>query len=155
MTGQIKTELLALPGFLIRRAHQVSAAILNAELGDLGLTPSQFAVLTVIDATPGRDQISIANIAKLDRSTMTLVMRKLESGGLVTREQDPKDGRRKTLSITAIGQDVLRIAKTKSRNARARQLLPFNDQEAEEFMRLLRQFVDVLENGVSDCTLEG
>lgn len=154
MTGQIKNELQALPGFLIRRAHQVSAAILNAELSHLGMTPSQFAVLSVIDATPGRDQISIANIAKLDRSTMTLVMRKLESGGLVTREQDPNDGRRKTLAMTALGQDVLRIAKTNSQNAKARQLLPFSNQEAEEFMRLLRQFVDILENGVSDYTRE-
>ena len=72
MTGPIETELQVLPGFLIRRAHQVSAAVLNAELNELGITPSQFVALTVIAALPGRDQISVANIAKLDRSTMSL-----------------------------------------------------------------------------------
>jgi MarR family transcriptional regulator, lower aerobic nicotinate degradation pathway regulator len=44
--------LKLLPGFLIRRAHQISAAILNEELGSLGITPSQFAVLTVIEQRP-------------------------------------------------------------------------------------------------------
>ncbi len=150
MTGAIETELQALPGFLIRRAHQVSAAILNAELGGLGITPSQFVVLAVIDAAPGRDQITVANVAKLDRSTMTLVMRKLERSRLVTREQDPDDRRRKTLAITALGEDVLRAAKTNSQNARQRQLMPFSPAEAKEFMRLLRHFVETLENGVID-----
>jgi len=148
MTGPIETELQVLPGFLIRRAHQVSAAVLNAELNGLGITPSQFVVLTVIAALPGRDQISVANIAKLDRSTMTLVIRKLESSGIVMRDQDPMDGRRKTLTITALGRNILCAAKENSSAARQRQLSPFSLGEAKEFMRLLGQFVERLENGV-------
>lgn len=147
MAKNVSDELKLLPGFLIRRAHQISAAILNEEFGDLGITPSQFAVLAVIEATPESDQISVANIAKLDRSTMTLVMTKLERSGLVVRESDKVDRRRKTLSITHRGRELLITAKANGRRARRRQLDAFTAADAVEFMRLLRQFVETLEGG--------
>ena len=150
MPKNVTNELKLRPGFLIRRAHQVSAAILNEEFGSLGITSSQFAVLTVIEATPDSDQISVANIAKLDRSTMTLVMTKLERGGLVVRRQDKVDRRRKTLSITQRGRELLITAKAKSRRARRRQLDAFTPDDAAEFMRLLRHFVETLEGGLTE-----
>ena len=63
-----------------------------------------------------------------------LVIRKLESSGLVMRDQDPMDGRRKTLTITALGQNILCAAKKNSNAARQRQLSPFSLGEAKEFM---------------------
>ncbi len=64
------------------------------------------------------------------------------------RDQDPMDGRRKTLTITALGRNILCAAKENSSAARQRQLSPFSLGEAKEFMRLLGQFVERLENGV-------
>jgi hypothetical protein len=41
-------RLYARPGFLLRRAHQISAAVFEDACRDLGLTPAQFGVLTVL-----------------------------------------------------------------------------------------------------------
>ena len=47
------SRLYARPGFLLRRAHQISAAVFEDECRELALTPAQFGVLTVLQVAPG------------------------------------------------------------------------------------------------------
>ena len=51
--------LYAGPGFLLRRAHQISAAVFEDECKSVALTPAQFGVLNVLHASPGLDQSSL------------------------------------------------------------------------------------------------
>ena len=48
-------RMYARPGFLLRRAHQISAAVFEDECKSVGLTPAQFGVLTVLHSSPGLD----------------------------------------------------------------------------------------------------
>ena len=48
------------PGFLLRRAHQISTAIFERSCAHLGLTPAQYGVLSVLAEQPGVDQSSLA-----------------------------------------------------------------------------------------------
>src|SRR5438128_1534450 len=69
--------LLEAPGFLVRRLYQAytSAWIRGV---DSSLTGPQFAALTAVGASPGRDQRSLASAVSLDASTMTDIVRRLE-----------------------------------------------------------------------------
>ena len=78
-------RLYARPGFLLRRAHQISAAVFEEECRPLQLTPAQFGVLTVLSAHPGLGQSSLARALGFDKVTVLRVLRGLEARGLVSR----------------------------------------------------------------------
>lgn len=107
-------ELLAAPGFLARRLYQAYLAAWARNV-DPVLTGPQFAVLTAVARYSGVDQGSLAATVALDRSTMADVVRRLEKRGLVWRETDTTDGRRKLLHLTEEGADVYAEANRKTR----------------------------------------
>ena len=79
------SRLYARPGFLLRRAHQISAAVFEDECRDLALTPAQFGVLTVLRSHPGLGQSSLARALGFDKVTVLRVLRGLETRGFVAR----------------------------------------------------------------------
>ena len=79
------SRLYARPGFLLRRAHQISAAVFEDECRDLALTPAQFGVLTILKAHPGLGQSSLARALGFDKVTVLRVLRGLETRGFVSR----------------------------------------------------------------------
>ena len=83
-----QAELYAMPGHLVRRMHQASQAIFDAEVTTAGidLTSVQFAALTMIAANPGIDQARLAAAISFDRATTGGVIDRLEAKGLVRRE---------------------------------------------------------------------
>ena len=99
-------ELYRRPGFMIRRVHQVAVALFIEETGKLGVTNTQYGILFVLKHRPGIDQISVANLLGLDRSTTGMVVKKLEQDGLVVRSVGAYDRRRdhqgRLMSSTAI-----------------------------------------------------
>src|SRR6188472_3297721 len=79
------SRLYARPGFLLRRAHQISAAVFEDECRELALTPAQFGVLTVLRSHPGLGQSSLARALGFDKVTVLRVLRGLETRGFVAR----------------------------------------------------------------------
>lgn len=138
-------RLLALydrPGFLIRRANQITTALFMEEVEPLGVTATQFGVLVVLAARQPIDQVGIARLMGLDRSTTGLVVGTLEKRGLLERVTDPEDRRRRVLNITRAGRDRLAELESPSRRAQDRALEVFSPEQAAQFLTLLRIFVD-------------
>lgn len=102
----IPPELLAAPGYLVRRLFQTYTALWGSVV-DSTLTGPQFAVMRAIRRTPGGDQGSLASAAALDRSTMADVARRLDRRQLIERRTSPSDTRRKLLYLTAEGEQIL------------------------------------------------
>ena len=96
-------ELYRRPGFMIRRMQQISVSIFIEETGKLKVTNRQWGILFVLSHRPGINQISVANLLGLDRSTTGMVLEKLEKDGLVVRAVDPGDRRRHNLQLTQSG----------------------------------------------------
>src|SRR5437762_2411269 len=78
-------ELYRRPGFLIRRAQQIAVSLFLEESGALGITNTQYGILMVLKHRPGTDQISLAKLLGLDRSTTGMVVDKLVQTGLANR----------------------------------------------------------------------
>ena len=140
------SRLYARPGFLLRRAHQISAAVFEDECRGLGLTPAQFGVLTVLKAHPGLGQSSLARALGFDKVTVLRVLRGLQARGLI--ERGPAEGNRRNVSVvlTPEGHDVLRLAQKPAEKAYRRLLAPLSAAQQEQLVDLLQLLTGELED---------
>src|SRR5215467_7123123 len=133
-------ELYRRPGFMIRRVHQIAVSLFIEETGKLGVTNRQYGILFVLKHRPGIDQISVANLLGLDRSTTGMVLKKLEEDGLVIRSVGVHDRRRHSLQLTRSGEKLLSELAEPARKAHARVLSVFTPREQTLFLALLDKF---------------
>jgi DNA-binding MarR family transcriptional regulator len=134
-------ELYRRPGFLIRRAQQIAVSLFLEETGALGITSTQYGILIVLKHQPGIDQISLARLLGLDRSTTGMVLGKLEKAGHVGRCIGTHDRRRRNLALTRAGERMLEQLAEPARRAQMHALSPFTTEERAMFLRLLEKFV--------------
>lgn len=128
------------PGFLIRRAHQISQSVFIEECARLDITATQFGVLSVLARAGALDQIGIARLLGFDRSTTGLVVKLLEQRELVVRGPDPNDRRRQVLRLTKAGDDLRRRAEPMVDRVRTRLEAVFTATERKTFAKLLDKF---------------
>jgi len=93
---------------LMRRVLQQHAARWTAVLPEL--TKSQWAVLQAVAAESDNDQNLIGERTAIDKATLVPLVSRLVDRGLLVREPDEKDRRRRHLSLTAEGRAVLEQA---------------------------------------------
>ena len=130
-------QLYRRPGFMIRRAHQIAVSLFLEETGKLGITTTQYGVLFVLAQRPGIDQVSVAKLLGLDRSTTGLVVSKLEEFGLVGRGVGAHDRRRHSLWLTQAGRKMLARLAGPAQRAQARVLSPLEPCERLLFLDML------------------
>jgi DNA-binding MarR family transcriptional regulator len=138
-------RLYARPGFLLRRAHQISAAVFEDACKELGLTPAQFGVLTVLQAHPGLGQSSLARALGFDKVTVLRVLRGLQARGLVTRCPAADSRRNISVALTAAGAKVLQQAQKPAEKAYQRLMGPLDRQQQEHLLELLQLLTGELE----------
>ena len=95
-------DLMRHPGHLMRRAVQVMNLLWAQEVSRT-ITSPQFAALNALYADPKLDQRTLGERVSLDRSTMAEVVARLSDRGLIQTARDTRDGRRKTITLTAKG----------------------------------------------------
>src|SRR5437763_482231 len=132
------SRLYARPGFLLRRAHQISAAVFEDECRDLGLTPAQFGVLTVLKSHPGLGQSSLARALGFDKVTVLRVLRGLETRGFVERGPAPDNKRNMCVSLTREGEQLLVQASRPAERAYKRLMGPLDRTQQVELIHLLQ-----------------
>lgn len=139
------SRLYARPGFLLRRAHQISAAVFEDACRELSLTPAQFGVLTVLQAHPRLGQSSLARALGFDKVTVLRVLRGLQARGLVARGQAEENRRNVCVSLTPAGEAILQQAQKPAEKAYKRLLAPLDKQQQEQLVHLLQLLTGELE----------
>jgi DNA-binding MarR family transcriptional regulator len=66
---------------------------------NIGITGPQRLVLKLVAQFPGLSARELADLVQLHPSTITGILQRLERKGLLTRETDPRDGRRVRLRV--------------------------------------------------------
>jgi MarR family transcriptional regulator, lower aerobic nicotinate degradation pathway regulator len=140
------SRLYARPGFLLRRAHQISAAVFEDECRDLALTPAQFGVLTVLKSHPGLGQSSLARALGFDKVTVLRVLRGLETRGFVARAPAEGNKRNVSVALTPAGIVVLAQAQKPAEKAYKRLLAPLDKAQQMQLLELLQQLTGELED---------
>jgi DNA-binding MarR family transcriptional regulator len=134
-------QMYSHPGFLLRRAHQIAAAIFEQESEGV-LTPPQFSTLTLVSLLPGIDMMTVGRIIGLDRTTVAVVITNLIKQGWLNRTSDPEDGRRYRLDLTDQGRAISAKLRAHAEASELRLLSAFTPSQAKTFVQLLRKFVD-------------
>jgi DNA-binding MarR family transcriptional regulator len=129
------------PGHLIRRAHQRSVAIFMEETAEFDITPVQFAIMNALIERPGEDQVTLAGRVAFDAATSGSVIGRLEAKGLIRREADAADKRRKLLWVTPAGEQVARQMKRTVRRVQNRIVDGLDSHEREQLIALLRKLL--------------
>jgi DNA-binding MarR family transcriptional regulator len=132
-----------MPGHLVRRFQQIAVAVFLAEVEAAGydLTPVQYAALAAVGAHPGVDQVTLAGLIAFDRTTITGVVDRLVSKGLITRRASSRDRRARELTITAAGRQTLRGIAPAVEAAQRTMLRGLTGKEANELLRLLQKAI--------------
>lgn len=136
-------ELYRRPGFMIRRCHQIAVATFADECREFDLTTTQYGILYVLSKHRGIDQISLARLLGLDRSTTGMVVARLEERLLLRRAVDPADKRKRSLELTPAGEKLLARAQPVVRRAQERLFAPFTAEERETLIALLDRLIDI------------
>ena len=135
-------SFLAMPGHLLRRRHQIGVAVFLDECRAFDLTPLQFSVLSALDGFGPMDQARLGGVTALDRTTIIVVLTKLEERGLVTRVPSKKDKRAKIVAITEAGRRTLADVLPSALEAQKRMLGPLNGREQAQLLTLLRKMAE-------------
>ena len=138
-------RMYARPGFLLRRAHQISAAVFEDECKAVGLTPAQFGVLTVLHSSPGLDQSSLARALGFDKVTVLRVLRGLEARGFVERTPAPASRRNLAVMLSPAGNKLLAKAQKPAEMAYHRLMSPLSNEQQMQLVALLQQLTEGLE----------
>jgi DNA-binding MarR family transcriptional regulator len=77
--------------------------------------------------------------------TMTGIVDRLKSAGLVSRGTDPNDRRKVVISLTKAGRQLLDRAKQARRERMAHALSHLSRQDRREFLRLLTSYLEIFE----------
>ena len=134
-------NLYTLPGHHARRVHQAAVALFAEEVGELKLTPVQYAALQTICNTPGIDQTTLAKAIAFDTSTINGVIDRLEARGLLERNASATDKRVRLITPTAQGKEVLKEAIPCVLRSQTRLLAPLTEKERKEYLRLTQLII--------------
>jgi DNA-binding MarR family transcriptional regulator len=132
------------PGFLLRRAHQISASIFESACADVDLTQAQYGALTVLSSEPGIDQSRLARALAFDKVTVLRVLRGLEERGLVSRTMSQTNRRQMVVRLTPAGKRLLKRAESPVQEAYARLMAPLTARQRQDFIQLLHVMTDGL-----------
>lgn len=117
---------------------------------DLGVTGPQRLVLRVVGLFPGLSAGELARILHVHSSTLTGVLRRLETQRLLKRVQDPADRRRAVLRLTSKGRraNASRVGTVEA--AVAAGLAGISAQDRAVAWRVLERVASRLEQGLDD-----
>ncbi|MFJ9413182.1 MarR family winged helix-turn-helix transcriptional regulator [Streptomyces sp. NPDC101227] len=103
------SELLRLDHQVCFQLHAASRAfggVYRDALKDLGLTYPQYLAMLVLWEHGPQPVKSIGERLRLDSGTLSPLLKRLETAGLVRRERSAEDERSVTIHLTATGDDL-------------------------------------------------
>lgn len=125
-------------GFLMRIAMQRHTSIFTANMVE-GLTQTQFAALAKLYEAGPSSQNQLGRLIYLDAATIKGVVDRLNARGFVTALSDPKDRRRRAVTLTDDGRRVTEAAMKVAARITSQTLSPLTATEQRTIAALLKK----------------
>jgi DNA-binding MarR family transcriptional regulator len=119
----------------------------DSRFAGLGLQKGQFVYLTRLCENPGTGVVKLAKLARVDQTTATKAVQKLETAGYVTKRPDPVDGRAQFLEPTARAREAWAAIVAAENDDLIEGLNGFNDADRELFLDFLVRVRSNLDGG--------
>jgi DNA-binding MarR family transcriptional regulator len=127
-------------GFLMRVAMQRHTSIFMAEMIE-DLTQPQFAVMAKLHEVGPSSQNHLGRLVYLDAATTKGVVDRLGLRGFITTGSDPTDRRRRAVSLTESGTQVMAEAIRVAADISVKTLRPLTAKESQMLTRLLKKII--------------
>ncbi|MBU7318757.1 MarR family winged helix-turn-helix transcriptional regulator [Paenibacillus oleatilyticus] len=123
---------------LISASHALN--VRAAAKFDSSLQPAAFHIVRWLYSYGPTNAATLAESTAMDRSSVSRLVKQLQSLGYVNREASPKDGRGIVLSLTEYGQQKIIDALKEKESIFYERLSDWKDAELHDFIQMLRQF---------------
>jgi len=97
-------------GYQIRQAQSAIFRDLSRATKHLGVTPGEFSLLATLQGNPGLSSMRLARAYQLDKTSLSLALKRLAKRGLIESNRNEGDRRYHSLRLTRAGREVLRRA---------------------------------------------
>ncbi|HVV42345.1 MAG TPA: MarR family transcriptional regulator [Nitrobacter sp.] len=124
--GQGKRGEQGYLAYLLRQAQAATRLTLERALADLGVTPPQFVVLTMLKAYPGLSGADLARVALLTPQTVGVIIRNLERHGAIRKTPHAVHGRILQWTLTRRGTTLLGRCRRRAMALERRLAAPLN-----------------------------
>jgi DNA-binding MarR family transcriptional regulator len=132
-------------GYLTNWCARLFARELERQLAPHGLMPAYMPVLFALADEGSMTPKRLAERAAVEQPTMTATLNRMMRDGLIAREPNPEDGRSTLIALTGQGLARLPVVEQVTRATNEIALEQLEPEERQQFLRLLRQVVGVLE----------
>ena len=139
-------------GVLVSQVHQLSGRVFAAVLKRHGireLNPAQGRIVYELWKQDGITQTELATRTKLDKSTLALMLDRLEDQGHILRRADSADGRRRLVELTDKNRAMHAAYAAASQDMAAVFYKNLTDRQIEQFESTLRVIMGNLEEQIS------
>jgi DNA-binding MarR family transcriptional regulator len=136
--------------FALAIASRTVLAVYRPVLEPMGLTHPQYLVML---ALWGHEPLSVTELSRmleLDAGTLSRLLKRLESAGLVTRERNPADERTLAVGLTPRGRDLR--AEALQVPARVLERLGMDLDELVELRDRLSRVIDAAKDATRETT---
>lgn len=106
---------------------------------DMGFTQAQWRALLRLDANPGISQAGLADLLEMQPISLTHILDRMASAGLVERQPDPDDRRAVKLFLTPAAGPILKILHEISNEIGDAAIKGLSDADQERMIAALRQ----------------
>ncbi|MFD1776433.1 MarR family winged helix-turn-helix transcriptional regulator [Paenibacillus rhizophilus] len=135
---QLEIELGEQLNALISASHALNAKA--AARFDSSLQPAAFHIVRWLYSYGPTNAAALAESTAMDRSSVSRLIKQLESLGYVSREASPNDGRGIVLSLTEEGQQKIIGALKEKESVFFERISDWNNAELHDFIQMLRYF---------------
>ena len=95
---------------LLHRAGQIADELFAERVGEVGITPRQFAVLKAVAGNEEPSQTTLVYLTGIDRSTLADIVRRLVERDLLKCRRTRRDARMYAVGLTEKGEAILKAA---------------------------------------------
>jgi len=124
-------------GFILHDVARLLRTTYDRRVRDLGLTRSQWWVLTHLFRKDGTTQSELAEILELEKPSLGRLLDRLESKGWVRRMEDPKDRRAKRVFLTEAAQAPMQVMREVAAGVREDALSGLSIADQDRFVDAL------------------
>jgi MarR family multiple gene transcriptional regulator MgrA len=133
--------------FLFRRTDRQLRRCIEKKVNHTGVYQSQHRLLMHLNHHPNCSQVEIARELEISPAAVAVSLKKLESGGYITRETTESDNRTHRVTITPKGRSVIEWSEQMFLETEKAMFEGFSEEE----MQSLQQFFErIYENLLRD-----
>ena len=135
-----KSDLKSIPLLIMKIGHHLKMKQ-DEKLSQYNLTSSQFKVLAYLWKHNDRkiNQTQLHHFLEIKPSSMTKLLRQLETKGLITKEIGCNDSRNKLVRLTSHAIEIKRLCMEDAKQMENQLLEDFSEEEIIIFFQLLQK----------------